>query len=282
MQVADALRCGRRALAALPAGALEAEVLLAHVLEAKRSFLYANPELELPSSRESSYRQLLKRRAGGEPVAYLTGHREFWSLDLRVTPSVLIPRADTEVLVEAALARIPARADWALADLGTGSGAVALALASERRHCTVWATDCDTTALDVARDNAESLGLGNLRFARGEWCEALPEPAEVRFHLIASNPPYVAANDPHLEQGDCRHEPRLALTPGGDGLAALRQIVEETPAHLADNGWLLLEHGPNQGAAVRHLLEKRGFVDVETRPDMEHRERVTLGRRATD
>ena len=276
MRVREALRDAARVLAA-HGGAeanpqLEAEMLLAHVLDERRSFLYANPELELPASRADVYRAMIRRRARGEPVAYLVGRREFWSLDLEVTPDVLIPRADTETLIEAALERLPKGSTARVADLGTGSGAIALALKSERPRLEAWATDVSEAALAVARRNAARLGL-DIRFVHGPWFE----PLEGRFDLIASNPPYVAANDPHLQRGDCRFEPATALSSGADGLEALRTLAKNAPAHLVPGGWLLLEHGPEQGSAVRELLSRAGFEAVETRRDLERRERVTLG-----
>lgn len=276
MRVRDALRDAARQLAAHgpdPAAApLEAEVLLAHVLDAQRSFLYANPELDLPEVRAEAFRRLARRRARGEPVAYLVGRREFWSLDLEVTPDVLIPRADTETLVEAALERLPKGSTARVADLGTGSGAIVLALKSERPRLDAWATDLSEAALAVARRNAARLGT-DIHFVNGPWFE----PLEGRFELIASNPPYVAANDPHLAHGDCRFEPAAALASGADGLDALRELAAGAPAHLAPGGWLLLEHGPEQGSVVRELLTRAGLGAVDTRRDLEQRERVTLG-----
>ena len=273
----EALRDAARVLSAqdhLPGNAqLEAEVLLAHVLEQRRSFLYANPDLELPGPRADAFRALIRRRARGEPVAYLVGRREFWSLDLEVTPDVLIPRADTETLVEAALERLPRGTAARIADLGTGSGAIVLALKSERPRLEAWATDVSQAALAVARRNAARLGL-DVKFASGAWFE----PLEGRFDVLVSNPPYVAANDPHLQRGDCRFEPATALSSGADGLESLRTLAEGAPAHLQPDGWLLLEHGPDQGSAVRELLSRAGFEAVETRTDLEQRERVTLGR----
>jgi release factor glutamine methyltransferase len=221
------------------------------------------------------YRVLLERRRDGEPIAYLTGVREFWSLDLRVTPDVLIPRPETELLVETALARIPPDADWRIADLGTGSGAVALAIASERPLCEVHATESDPEALAVARKNAARLLPGRIRFHAGSWCE----PLTGTFRLIVSNPPYVAADDPHLGQGDCRFEPCAALTPGKDALAAIRKIVRQAATRLEADGCLAFEHGYDQGAAVRALLEAAGYRDATTCRDLEGRERVTFGRR---
>jgi release factor glutamine methyltransferase len=200
--------------------------------------------------------------------------REFWSLPLRVTPDVLIPRPDTELLVETALEVIPVNADWRVADLGTGSGAIALALASERKRCDLYATDISSAALEVARGNARSLELNRVRFVQGSWCEPLPG----RFNLIVSNPPYIARSDPHLASGDCRFEPDTALTTGSDPLESIRAIARQSRDTLEEGGWLMFEHGCEQGPAVRNELETTGYRQIATRRDLEHRDRVTLGR----
>jgi release factor glutamine methyltransferase len=256
-----------------PSARFDAEILMAHVLESTRSFLYANPELELPHRRSENFKKLVKQRAHGEPIAYLTGNSEFWSLPLEVSPAVLIPRPETERLVEAALENIPLEADWRIADLGTGSGAIALALASERRKCEIHATDISTAAINVAQRNADKLGLRHIQFHRGSWCQ----PLQGKFHLIVSNPPYVNADDPHLEQGDLRFEPRKALTPDTDGLHAIREITQLAQPILLSGGWLMFEHGFDQGAATRELLLGSGFNNIETLQDMQGHERVTLG-----
>jgi len=217
---------------------------------------------------------LLARRVAGEPVAYLLGHRGFWTLDLAVSPATLIPRPETELLVELALARLPADTPLAVADLGTGSGAIALALASERPQVDVTATDLSAAALDMARGNAARNGLARVRFVQGAWFAPLQG---MRFDLIASNPPYIASNDPHLQQGDLRHEPATALASGIDGLDDLRLIVADAGAHLLPGGWLLIEHGWDQGAAIRALFEHAGFEQVYTERDLEQRDRVTRG-----
>jgi len=266
---------GRGTLAGTDAPELEAAILLGYVLGRDRAWFYAHPEAMVAGADTARYRALLERRRDGEPIAYLTGVREFWSLDLRVTPDVLIPRPETELLVETALARIPPDADWRIADLGTGSGAVALAIAAERPGCEVHATELSDAALAVARANAGRLLPGRIRFHAGSWCE----PLRGAFRLIASNPPYVDADDPHLGRGDCRFEPRAALTPGADGLAAIRAIADCARAVLEAGGWLLFEHGFEQGAASRALLGELGYQEVETRADLAGRDRVTLGRR---
>lgn len=253
----------------------EAAMLLAHVLGRSRGWLYAHGDAPVPAPDLARFEQLVARRAAGEPVAYLLGTRGFWRFDLAVTPDTLIPRPETELLVELALARIPAQSAAQLADLGTGSGAIALAIASERPQARVVAVDISGDALEVARGNAAALGLDNVEFRRGDWLSPL---AGERFDLIASNPPYIAEGDGHLAQGDLRFEPRGALASGADGLDAIRIIAAAAPAHLRDGGWLLVEHGWEQGAAVRTLFEAAGLVDVATERDLEQRDRVTLGR----
>lgn len=263
--------CGK--LDHLPSGRLEAEILLAHALESTRSFLYANPELELPSRRVGAFRKLVRRRLRGEPIAYITGRREFWSLRLNVTPDVLIPRPETERLVEAALERIPEGEPCRVADLGTGCGAVALAIASERPDCRVHATETSNAALRLARENAGRLGIGNVRFHRGSWCE----PLEGTFRVIAANPPYLADSDPHLGQGDLRFEPREALSPGPDPLSAIREIARQASARLEAGGWLLVEHGMDQGEEVRAVFESIGYRNLCTLGDLAGLDRVTEG-----
>jgi release factor glutamine methyltransferase len=254
---------------------LEAEVLLLHVLQRPRAWLYAHADDELPAAVDDAFAALLKRRGVGEPVAYLTGAREFWSLPLRVSPATLIPRADTERLVELALQRLPADAPLRVADLGTGSGAIALAIASERPQAQVTATDASAAALAVARDNAQLNNIANIDFIQSDWFTAL---AGRRFALIVSNPPYIAAQDPHLARGDLRFEPRTALASGADGLDDIRVIAAQAAAHLEPGGWLLLEHGHDQGAAVRALLDAAGFADTATWQDLAGLDRVSGGR----
>ncbi len=252
---------------------LDAEVLLAHALGRDRSHLRAHPEAVLDASQALVFADLVDARLRGEPIAYLTSKREFWSLELKVTPATLIPRPETELLVEEALLRIPAQADWEILDLGTGSGAIALAIAKERPLIHVTATDRSAEALSVARSNATALGLKNMEFIQGDWFEAVSARC---FHLIASNPPYVAETDPHLKQGDLRFEPLSALASGPDGLEDLRRIVAGAPDYLYKDGALLLEHGLDQGAAVRGLLQTTGFVGARSVRDLSGHERVSL------
>ena len=267
----------RQARARLAPG--EAELLLVHVLGRSHAWLYAHGTDVLAPGDEARFAELVARRVAGEPVAYLTGRRGFWSLDLQVGPGTLIPRPETELLVELALERLPADVPVRVADLGTGSGAIALAIASERPAARVVATDASAAALEVARANAGALGLSRVEFRHGDWFAPL---AGERYDLVASNPPYIADGDPHLGQGDLRHEPASALASGPDGLADLRALVGAAPVHLQPGGWLLLEHGHDQGAAVRVLLHEAAFGEVATAVDLEGRERVSLGRTAPD
>ncbi|MBX6421146.1 MAG: peptide chain release factor N(5)-glutamine methyltransferase [Nevskia sp.] len=272
--VREALRRAQACLAGCVEDApAEAEILLAAALERNRAWLIAHDDESLPPPVAQRYAQWIERRRRGEPVAYLTGEREFWSLPLRVTSAVLIPRPETETLVAWALERLADLRAPCLADLGTGSGAIALALARERPDARVIATDLSTAALAVARDNARRLALANVEFRAGDWCAPL---AGERCDLIVSNPPYVAQADPRLAQLRC--EPPLALVAGTDGLAALRAIAATARASLRAGGWLLLEHGAEQGAAVRALLRERGYAAIETRRDLAGLERATGAR----
>ena len=254
----------------------DADLLLAHALGRSRTWLLAHGDDGIAAAEAARFTALVERRAAGEPVAYLTGSRGFWTLELAVTPATLVPRPETELLVELALERIPADAEARVADLGTGSGAIALAIAKERPRARVLATDAREAALEVARGNARRNRIGNVEFRHGDWLAPLHGE---RFDLIASNPPYIALGDPHLDEGDLRFEPPSALSSGSDGLDAIRAIARAAPAHLRAGGWLLLEHGWEQGGAVRALLHEAGFAEVATERDLEGRDRVTLGRK---
>lgn len=264
----------RRALTRIDAA--DAEWLLAQALHKSRTWLYTHRETVLDENDIATFESMLQRRLSGEPVAYLTGTRGFWSLQLEVTPDTLIPRPETELLVECALARLPVDRACRIADLGAGSGAIALSIAHERPRAQVVATDASEAALAVAQSNAKRLGIANVAFRHGDWLQ--PLNTEI-FDVIACNPPYIADGDPHLREGDLRHEPATALSSGPDGLDAIRVIVRDAPAHLERGGWLLLEHGWEQGEAVRALLVSAGFDEVATQRDLENRERVAVGRK---
>jgi release factor glutamine methyltransferase len=252
---------------------LDAEVLLAYALRRPRSYLLSHDASRIDAATTAHFRSLLARRAAGVPLAYLTGVREFWSLPLAVTPEVLIPRPETELAVERCLALHDA-SPAAVADLGTGSGAIALALAVERAQWRIAATDCTANSLQLARTNAEQLGARNVEFFEGDWFGALPGR---QFELIVSNPPYVAAHDPALAA--LQYEPAAALTPGVTGLEALATIISHAPAHLLGGGWLVVEHGAGQAADVTRLLVGAGFTRVRCHPDLAGRDRVTEAQR---
>ena len=254
----------------------DAELLLAHVLGKDRTWLFTHADDPLDDAAALRFEALVAQRRAGEPVAYLIGQRGFWRFDLEVTPDTLIPRADTECLVEQALARLPNDRPLRLLDLGTGTGAIALALANERPRAGVVAVDLSPGAAAVARRNALRVGVAErVEVREGAWFAPV---AGERFDLIASNPPYIEDDDPHLAEGDLRFEPRSALASGADGLDDLRLIVRDAPAHLRPGGWLLVEHGWQQGTAVRALFDAAGFNDIGTVGDLEGRDRVTLGR----
>lgn len=267
MKVASALAQAR----VLGLDRLDAQLLLTHTLQQPRAWLIAHDDTALTPGQQQTFSAACRRRADGEPMAYLLGEREFHGLMLQVDTAVLVPRPDTETLVDWALELLAAIEAPQVADLGTGSGAIALALKHARPAAHLCALDCSAAALQVARANAGRLGLA-LELVQGDWWQPLQGR---RFHLVVSNPPYIAGDDPHLHA--LRHEPALALTPGGDGLSALVQIVREAPAHLRDGGWLLLEHGHDQHAAVQQLLSDAGFVSVGTRADLAGRPRCSGG-----
>jgi len=253
----------------------EAQLLLMEVLDVNRAWLIAHQEQALTIQQRQTYLGWTARRAAGEPVAYIVGHREFYGLDFRVTPDVLIPRPDTETLVEAALARIPPHAPCRVLDLGTGSGAIAIAIARQRPEARVTALDASEAALTIARHNASALNAHNLTLLHSDWFDALQG---AKFDVIVSNPPYIAAADPHLSQGDLRYEPAGALASGRDGLDDIRRIAAAAPQHLGAGGWLLLEHGYDQAAAVAALMAAHGYDAISHAADLAGILRVTLGR----
>ncbi|WP_345891253.1 peptide chain release factor N(5)-glutamine methyltransferase [Burkholderia sp. Ax-1719] len=268
-------------LRASPLPALETRILLMHVLGWRRTELITRGDQALDAVRVDAYRALEARRAAGEPIAQLVGAREFFGLDFEVTPDVLIPRPETELLVETALAAMEGIAQPRVLDLGTGSGAIAVAIASARPDARVWAVDRSPGALAVAARNAAKLldaarPGGALTLIESSWYDGLD--AALRFDVIVSNPPYIANGDPHLDQGDLRFEPRGALTDEADGLSALRAIVEGAPERLVTGGVLWMEHGYDQAAAVRALLDARGFAEIASRRDLADIERISGGR----
>ena len=267
-----------RAEAALAAGSdtprLDAELLLAKVLERPRSHFRAWPENPVDPESLASFDELLARRVAGEPVAYLLGERAFWTLDLDVTSDTLIPRPDTERLVEAAIERIPSDSPCRVVDLGTGSGALALAIARERPFADVVAVDKSIPALEIARRNAARNNISNVSFMQSDWWQDL---AGETFDIVVSNPPYIRTGDPHLATGDVRFEPRSALVAGEDGLDAIRAILAEIHAHLRPGGWLLFEHGHDQGDAITAMLASEGLENIRCLQDLGGNDRVSIG-----
>ncbi|MCG9581821.1 peptide chain release factor N(5)-glutamine methyltransferase [Vibrio tubiashii] len=253
---------------------LDAAVLLCHALDKPRSFLLTWPDKILEAEQLSDFQNLLQRRLSGEPIAYITGEREFWSLPLKVSPTTLIPRPDTERLVEVALDKV-SLSQGDILDLGTGTGAIALALASELPSRKVWGIDLKTDAQQLAQSNATALNLTNTQFLAGSWFEPIPSGTE--FALIVSNPPYIENEDPHLTQGDVRFEPLSALVAEEKGLADIRHIATQARSYLINEGWLMFEHGFEQGEAVRNLLLSLGYDQVETYKDYGDNDRVTIG-----
>ncbi|MCW5599298.1 MAG: peptide chain release factor N(5)-glutamine methyltransferase [Nitrosomonas sp.] len=253
---------------------LDARLLLQCVLNVDAVYLAAYPDHSLNSRQEEAYRSLIAKRIRGEPVAYLVGEREFYGLTFKVTPAVLIPRPETELLVEIALSRIPNERVCHILDLGTGSGAIAITIAKLRPHAQVIAVDCSSEALTVAGINAQNLGVSNARMLSGDWFATL---GPQQFDLIVSNPPYVAEGDPHLSEGDLRFEPIVALTAQEEGVAAIRHIVTKAPHFLAPGGWLLLEHGYSQAPICRQLLAESDFRNIFTCPDLAGIPRVSGG-----
>jgi release factor glutamine methyltransferase len=260
--------------AAASEAGLDAEILLGHALNKNRTFLRTWPEKILSDEQRAGFQALLMRRLQGEPIAYILGERDFWDMTLRVSPDTLIPRPETETLVEQALFKIPADVAWNIADLGTGSGAIALAIARERPLCQILATDLSAPALLIAKDNARRLGVNNIRFAEGAWLTPL---SNQRFEIIVSNPPYIHPDDPHLQRGDLRFEPRSALQSAQAGMADIQQICLNAPQHLSRGGWLLLEHGFEQGKEVRDCLQSHQYQRIGTVEDLAHNPRISFG-----
>lgn len=264
-------------LQALDTPRVDAEWLMMHVLDCTRTRLLTHADLRLTQAQYEQYQQLVARRKTGEPVAYITGSRGFWTLDLRVTPDVLISRADTELLVEQVLALAGNDQFRVVADLGTGSGAIALAIASERPDWRIIAVDSSEAALTVARKNARLNHLDHVEFLKGDWCNALP--GALQPYILVSNPPYIDADDPHLTAGDLRFEPLSALRAADNGLSDLRTLSNQAFFYVRDGGWVLFEHGYNQGAAVRQMLQVSGFNTIKTLQDIGGQDRVTMGKK---
>jgi len=264
-----------RALAISGLVPFEAKILLGHVLHRNRAWIAAHGDEPMTVDEAKAFDSLARRRRDGEPVAYLTGRREFYGLDLEITPDVLIPRPETELLVELALLRIDADAPAEILDLGSGSGAIALAIASERSNSAVLGVDVSATAVALARRNAARLNLVNVAFIESDWFSAVPKK---RYNAIVANPPYVVAGDPHLSEGDLRFEPPGALAAGPDGLTAIRTIITGAAAYLAPGAWLLVEHGYDQADAVQAMLRDAQFSDVQSRRDLAGIPRTALGR----
>jgi len=271
--ISEMLRTATRELQATSSTPrLDAEVLIMHACGFDRSGLFTRDHIALTGEQQQRLEALLARRKQGEPIAYLTGMREFWSLEFNVSPATLIPRPETELLVEKALAFIPRDAKWTIADLGTGCGAIALALAKERPRCHIIATDISPATLEVARANAAKFGLTNIEYREGSWLEPLND---MQLDMIVSNPPYVRANDPHLEQGDVRFEPEQALAAGSEGLDAIRRIALSAREHLKPAAVLIFEHGGDQAAAIGQLLHQLGYRNIVCYPDLGGCDRIT-------
>ncbi len=257
--------------------ALEARLVLQHVLEVNHAWLIAHADDVLSPEQTAVAEDLLQRRLAGEPMAYILGRREFYGLDLKTTMATLIPRPDTETLVEAALARIPTGHSCEVLDLGSGTGAIALAIASQKPQAQVTAIDVSVEALKIAIENSQLLKLNHVKFIESSWFSGLAETANKTFDVIVSNPPYIREDDVHLSQGDLRFEPISALASGVDGLDDIRIIIKQAPQYLNQGGWLMLEHGYDQADAVARLLSERGFTQVSHVLDLAGIERVTLG-----
>ncbi|HED33673.1 MAG TPA: peptide chain release factor N(5)-glutamine methyltransferase [Gammaproteobacteria bacterium] len=253
---------------------LDAEVLLAHCLQKNRTWLITWPDTPLDEAQLAAFQQLMDRRCAGHPIAHITGHREFWSLDLRVNENTLIPRPETELMVEQILQYYPQQEDIQLLDLGTGSGAIALALASERPHWKIFATDQSAQALEIARMNAQALHLTQIEFRQGNWLKAVQG---TDFDIITSNPPYIPLNDPHLQQGDVRFEPACALASGADGLDDIRLIARQARSHLNSGGRLIIEHGYDQKQKIRDIFIENTYKELVQLADLSDNPRLTTG-----
>ncbi len=271
--VSEALDWATEQLSESDDARLDSQVLLAYALNVSRTWLFTWPDKVLDGATLTAFNAVIEERKSGTPIAYITGYRDFWSLRLKVTPDTLIPRADTELLVETALTLKNVEKPCDVIDLGTGTGAIALSLANECPSWRITATDINPKTLAVAKENAQTLELG-VSFKESAWFDAIND----RYDLVISNPPYIESDDPHLQQGDLRFEPAGALASGQDGLDDIRRLVQQAPKHLKKDGYLLLEHGYQQAEAVRSLMAKAGYIEIETHQDIEDRDRVTLGK----
>lgn len=273
MRITEALVCSKKLEEISDSPRLDTEIFLCHVLEKPSSYLMTWPEKELTPTQVQRFTGYLKRRQQGEPVAYILGTQAFWTLELEVSVDTLIPRADTEVLVETALNLFPENTPLRIADLGTGTGAIALALASERSAWEVWGCDRIIAAVDLAKRNQARLDLPDVHFVQGSWLA----PLSGRFDMIVSNPPYIDQDDEHLQQGDVRFEPMSALVAAEEGLSDIIHIIKTAPDYLREGGWLLFEHGYQQAVAVRKLFCDSGYEQVKTYQDYAGNDRVTVG-----
>jgi len=273
MRIEQALALSARLEQVSDSARLDLELLLCHLLDKPRSYLFTWPDRELEPQQQAELEVLLNRREQGEPVAHILGYRDFWTLQLEVTPDTLIPRPDTETLVELALAKLEDGA-YRVADLGTGTGAIALALASERPQWQLLGCDRIPAAVALAERNRQRLAIGNAEFCQSSWFDAL----EGEFDLLVSNPPYIDPEDPHLSQGDARFEPLSALVADNAGMADIQLIADQARSYLKARGWLMFEHGYDQGEASRQVLAQLGYSEISTQQDLGGRDRVTLGR----
>lgn len=276
MQIVEALNNAKQQLQSSESAQLDAEVLLSSLLNCERIWLYTYPEQALTEQEKETFNHLITLRSEGHPIAYLTGKKEFWSLTLNVNQDTLIPRPETELLVETVLSLITNDSTKKVLDLGTGTGAIAIAIASERPLVSITATDLSETALNLAKENASLNNIDNINFKTGNWFETF---AIDNYDVIVSNPPYICDDDPHLTQGDVRFEPRIALASGQDGLDDLRIIISNAEQYLRPQGWLLLEHGYNQGEQVRELLQQNHFAAVSSIKDYSDIERISIAQR---
>lgn len=278
MNIFDYLKQATLLLSNSDTARLDIELLLAHLLNVSRTYLLTYPEQLISAEQKHSLDQLISQRQQGYPIAYLLKKRDFWNLTLTVNDQVLIPRPETELLVQLALEKIKGIKNPRILDLGTGSGAIACAIAQERSDAFIIAIDREESAIQVAVENAQRYQLNNIHYIVSHWCDGLVINSELeKFHLILSNPPYIKSTDDHLQQGDVRFEPRSALISGEDGLVDIRKIIQQAPSYLRPNGALLLEHGYDQASAVRDLLANNHYQEITSDCDLAGVERVTMG-----